>query len=145
MQTTIAAALLFASSAYAVCTDAPRPVVNWNYCVMEQRRDLSGQKLDNAGIRQTRLIMVNMERADLRKVNFEGANLGFGRFVKANAQAANFTNATLYGADFTDADLREATFDKVDMATVRLKGADLTGAKWSDGRVCGPISIGVCR
>jgi len=65
------------------------------------------------------LYRANFNRLDLSGVDLRKANLGF----------ATFRQATLYLADLEGADVR---------------GTDFTGALWTDGRICGPGSIGIC-
>ena len=48
---------------------------------------------------------------------------------------ANFQNANLMEANLTSSNITNANFD----------GANLIGATWTDGKTCGPNSIGVCN
>ncbi|UJR83918.1 pentapeptide repeat-containing protein [Sandaracinus amylolyticus] len=109
-----------------------------------------GTDLAHANLRGARLAGATLERCSLRGADLRGADL---------------TGAHLSGADLSDADLRDATLDRATLLGTDLRGANLqdaqlsrarfsgrlpegdallTGATWTDGRVCGAGSDGRC-
>jgi uncharacterized protein YjbI with pentapeptide repeats len=63
---------------------------------------------------------------------------------------ADLRSAELVGTNFRNANLRYADLTQANLSQADLTGADLTGTKlggavWTDGRVCGVTSVGVCR
>ena len=59
----------------------------------------------------------------------------------ANLSGADLSRANLWGANLTGANLTGATMP----APFYFEQANLSGATWTDGRKCGPDSIGVCK
>jgi hypothetical protein len=77
---------------------------------------------------------------DLRGADFSGADLSYARFVDCDLYEANFDGAMLYHCTFVDCELTKATFLGAYLSGFRLRGNDLTHAKF-DRRP----SIGVVR
>ncbi|UJR83917.1 Hypothetical protein I5071_59880 [Sandaracinus amylolyticus] len=109
-----------------------------------------GTDLGHANLRGARLAGATLERCSLRGADLRGADL---------------TGAQLSGADLSGADLRGATLDRAVLLGAILRGvnlegasvsraewsyrgerghAHLTGATWTDGRVCEAGSEGRC-
>lgn len=100
-----------------------------------QGADLSGANLTGADLREVELINANLTGA-----NLYGARLDWGDFQWADLSGVNLNGAMLSNANMRGANLKGA----------KVKGADfwkviLSGATWSDGRVCAEGSVGVCK
>ena len=105
------------SSSAARCAEAPRPEVNWEYCVMTGR-NLRGAQLAGATLRNAQLAGADLGGADLR-----GANLAY-----ADLSNALLRDARLDGARLVGATLSAAVLEGVSLAGADLGFADLTGA-----------------
>lgn len=151
------------------CNAPAQPWVNWSNCLMEGVRlaatDLRGARMRNANLSgadlrgsqlggadiaytnlvganltgtemtQAALVGANLRNADLSQAKLDGANLAYAVF-----QGANLTAADLTGADMSNADLKGAM-----ITLARLNEAKLDNAIWTDGKVCGPGSVGECK
>ncbi|MEO1019104.1 MAG: pentapeptide repeat-containing protein [Pseudomonadota bacterium] len=152
--------ILFASTAYAACTDAPGPGVQWRRCLLDgielQRLDLSGAVLRDASFKRSNLAGSDLSDVDARRAKFVTTELQATNLDNANLELADFTRANLADATLVNASLRRARFFRANLAGADLTGAiivgadllhaDLTGATWIDGlTVCGPGSLGTCR
>lgn len=92
---------------------------------------------------------------DLRAADLRGMELADANLEGANLMGANLTGVTLTDATLEDASLEKANFSKanlkgasLDHATIDdavFTGADLQDMTWTDGKVCGRGSIGVCK
>ncbi len=56
----------------------------------------------------------------------------------------DLSGANLSGANLSGANLRQASLEGADLSKADLTGAKLSNATWTDGRKCGPDSIGKC-
>jgi uncharacterized protein YjbI with pentapeptide repeats len=85
------------------------------------------------------------DRAVFAGSNFTDASLISSSAIAADFTAANFTRAILAGVNLTRAVLRNANLTNATLTSgTILAYADLTGATWIDGTVCGTGSIGKC-
>jgi uncharacterized protein YjbI with pentapeptide repeats len=146
--------------AYADCTDAPGPTVDWQRCYQDGR-DFAGADLSKAQLRDA-----SFTRAILEKTNFAGADAFGAKFYSARMAGVSFEGARVAEADFSEADLTGAIFRKTDMRGAKLisanlhdadlsganlRGADLFraqlgGALWTDGKTrCAEGSVGQCN
>jgi len=105
------------SSSSARCAEAPRPEVNWEYCVMTGR-NLRGAQLAGATLRNAQLAGADLGGADLR-----GADLAY-----ADLSNALLRDAQLDGARLVGASLSAAVLEGASLAGADLGFADLTGA-----------------
>jgi hypothetical protein len=78
--------------------------------------------------------------APSRGVNWQGCDKS--GYLLAGA---DLREADLSGANLSAANLSYANLSGVRLAGARLQDAILTGATWTDGRVCGEGSVGSCR
>jgi uncharacterized protein YjbI with pentapeptide repeats len=134
--------------------------VNWQRCYVDER-NLAGETLAGANLREASFQRSNLDGADLT-----GANAYRARFLSASLKGAKLDRGQFSEADFTRADLTGASLRNVDLRRARfyhasLRGADLSGAKaadtdflnadlsgalWTDGkRTCAAGSVGQCR
>lgn len=98
------------------------------------RADLQGSSFDRADLTGANFTDANLAATTARNTRFTGANM-----VRANLLGANLSGAVLRGANLTGARLGTASTN-----FTNLQNADLTGAAWIDGTVCGSGSIGRC-
>ncbi|MGE0384580.1 MAG: pentapeptide repeat-containing protein [Gammaproteobacteria bacterium] len=133
----------------ADCGTAAAPGVRWDGCAVGDRSlagaDLRGAVLHSvrgsgAVLTRARLDAADLSYAELTRARLDGAVLTGARMRGATLQAADLADADLSGADLSYADLRGAL-----LPGVRLGGARLDHAYWTDGRICGPQSVGTCR
>jgi curved DNA-binding protein CbpA len=115
--------------------------VDWSGTNLNER-DLSGRNLSNANLSNTDLQDsflhgTNLQSANLYKANLFRANLFQANLSNANLREANLIGADLSGADLSGADLTGARIRVGAKMTVRLVGANLTGAIMPDGNVYG--------
>ena len=104
------------------------------------KTNLTKANLANAILANAFLPNTNLTNANLYKVDLTGANLDRANLDSANLTNANLTNAFLYGANLTNANLTNANLTNADLYKV-----DLTGAIWTDGRICAANSISSCK
>ncbi len=112
------------------------------------RANLSQADLRGVNLAGASLIGANLSHANLRGVNLTGANLS-----QSDLQGAVFepNNEPLWAevkrraAEFIGANLSGANLSNAVVTRVNWSGANLTGATWTNGRICGPGSIGVCK
>ncbi len=130
-----AAAFVKMHAAHAACDDPPKPKVNWQGCD-KSKANLQGD---------ANLSGPNLAGANLSGTNLEAARLMLANLRRANLQRANLRRAKMEGADLRGADLRGADLRNAYLADNKWEGAYLTGAIWTDGRKCGPNSIGRCK
>lgn len=144
----------------ADCTQPAEPKVDWQRCYLDERdlsaHDLSGARLREASFQRavlngTMLVEVDAYRARFISAAMKGARLDKGMFAEAD-----FTKADLAGASLKEADLRRTKFFRANLRGADLTGAktggadllnaDLSGARWVDGkRVCAEGSLGQCN
>jgi len=74
---------------------------------------------------------VNWSNCDKSKTNLSGANL-----TDADLRTAVMSGTNLSGANLTNADLEEV---------MGMSDTNMSGATWTDGRICAEGSIGVCN
>ena len=91
----------------------------------------------------------NLRRANLSGNNLSGANLSHTDLSGANLKGVNLSNADLSNAKLTDAVLSGADLTGANLTGAKLAGAyttktDFSGAKWVDGKMCQPKSVGRC-
>lgn len=130
------------------CQAAPRPGINWNNCPLETR-DISGMDLSASDLRNAKL-----RDATLMGSKLNESNLAYANMVNANVSYTDLSGASLVGANLQRADLSYANLRGADLAYADLTGANIGGAElkesrldhaiWTDGRVCGPGSVGRC-
>lgn len=126
------------------CPAAPAPGVVWRGCDKRHAQlpnadlgnaQLNGVRLDGANLRGARLAYADLGQASLRGADLTGADLS-----GASLERADLSGASLAGTQLAYANLRQARLDGA-----RLEGARLDKATWTDGRVCAPASVGLCR
>jgi hypothetical protein len=78
--------------------------------------------------------------APSRGVNWQGCDKSGYLLAGADLREADLSGANLSGANLSYANL-----SGVRLAGARLQDAILTGATWTDGRVCGEGSVATCR
>lgn len=105
---------------------------------MAQMR-LDGANLQGANLSYSILQLANLKEANLMMSNLEGAHLHAVNLRKANLMLANLTRANLLDADLSGANLQGAN-----MQGAILIQTKLSGATWTDGRVCAEGSVGKC-
>ena len=88
-----------------------------------RERDLGGARLDDADLRDAQLAGTSLMGASLRSARLTGVSL---------------SEVVLAGADLRDADLTHLNIDR-DLEFVDLRGVLLEGARFADGRRCGPL------
>lgn len=130
------------------CQADPRPEVNWNNCRLETK-DLSRVDLRSSDLRNAKL-----RDATLMGSKLNQSNLAYAEMVNANISYADLSGASLVGANLQRADLSYANLAGANLAYADLTGANLGGADlrearfdhaiWTNGRVCGPGSVGRC-
>ncbi len=144
--TLVAAALLCASTAHAICTDPPAPGVSWSQCEKPDGLRLFRAALQRAQLQGTWLRFAKLTHAQLIGAQLNAANLTGANLRSADLTGADLTGAVLYLADLRGANLQGATMSRANITGARLEGADLSGAKWVDGsQLCAPKSIGECK
>jgi uncharacterized protein YjbI with pentapeptide repeats len=131
------------------------------------RVDLTGAVLTGAGDSRADLTGTNLNYATITGINLDGAamagvqlnhvqafqvswvraDLTGAQMTSANLSQGNFEQANFTGANLSDADLRGSNLrgSIIEQAGVQLSRAKLTGAVWTDGRVCANDSVGECR
>ena len=157
--------LLFASNAYAGCDDPIGDGVDYTNCRFSEGQDLVGSYLPDSNLSFASFIKVNFDksimmnsilafgtfsessfvRTNLYESNLQGANFEMSNFTSTNLTRANFTGSSLLEANFTNANLVEANFTDANINKAVFEGANLNKAIWTNGKVCGPESIGVCN
>ncbi len=146
--------------AYADCTDAAAPGVDWRRCYKDGRdlsnRDLSGAKLRDTSFSRAKLEATNFSKVDGTRAKFYTAKMAKARFDGARLAEADFSKSDLEGASFKGTDLRRTKFfgtnlRGADFTGAKMRGADfftadLSGATWINGKtVCAEGSIGQCN
>ncbi|GER01795.1 hypothetical protein JCM17845_24180 [Iodidimonas gelatinilytica] len=146
--------------AFAGCSDAPRPGVEWTRCFMNGRQfqdiDIQNGIVRDSSFSRATLDRANLSGLDGRRAKFMSASLKNVNLSGANLIDADFTKADLSGADLSHADLRGARLFQTNLGganltQARLEDADLyrtdfTGATWIDGTtICAEGSIGTCK
>ncbi len=121
----LALLLVTASGAQAACSDPAAPYVDWSNC------DKYG-----AVLKRTDLKYASLKGTDLTLASLSYADLNNADLTYAVLYLADLTNATLTNADLTNAKLMDGNGEYA---------ADLSGATWTDGRVCAAGSMGACN
>lgn len=107
-----------------------------------QRLMASGQcrgcDLRNADLRNRDLSGAQLEGSDLSGARLGGSSLAGARLRGARLRGVALFDVRLTGADLRDADLTHLDIDR-DLEFVDLTGVLLEGARFSNGRRCGPL------
>lgn len=131
------------------CSAVPAPAVVMNNCELAGEdladSDLSASQMRNADLSAASLARSRLQRADLSFAVLVMASLEGADFSHAILKGANLRAARLVGASFRDADLSYADLTGAVIAGADFTGADLGKAKWIDGSLCAPGSIGRCE
>lgn len=153
-------ALFFPAAAFAKCTDAPRPGVEWTRCFMNERSftgiDMTDGIVRDSSFSRATLDNASFENVDARRAKFVSASMRAINLRHANLRDADMTKAILDKADLSHADLRSARFFQASLRNANLTGArldnadfyrtDLSGAIWVDGEtVCAEGSLSICK
>lgn len=104
--------------------------------------------LDQANFGNAVFTRVNLSGSQANRVNFGALEVhGVFHLKNGKAEAAVFDKSVFHGpVSFANTSLKGASFVGVEFKSdVDWSGADLTNAKWTDGRICGANSIGTCR
>lgn len=121
-----------------------------NGCEMPAyRTKCPGANLEGADLRGRFLIMADLAGANLKGADLSDLNLWNTRLSKATLSGAKMARAFLTGADLRNAnlqfaDLRHAFLFRAQADGANFAGALLEGARWLNGAICGPGSIGDC-
>jgi len=87
-----------------------------------------------ANLRESILIAVNMQGADLRNADFEKSSIAGCDFTNADLWNAKFKESTLRKLDFRGSHLVGAEFTSADIAACNLQGARFgLSTHWPDG------------
>jgi hypothetical protein len=97
-----------------------------------------GCDLRGADLRNRNLNGVQLNAADLRDARLAGSSLAGASLRGARLTGIDFFEVRLTGADLRDADLSHLHIDR-DLEFMDLTGVLLEGARFSDGRRCGPL------
>lgn len=126
------------------CSAALSDGVNWTGC----RKP--GWAQPGVTARNTR-----MDQAQLDGANLKGADLSYASLIKVSLRNAELATVKFTGADLSGADLSGSDLSGADLSYAVLSTANLTGvrflatklekATWTDGRVCAPGSVDICR
>lgn len=100
----------------------------------------AGARVTDSWIDESLFNNTNFSNADLRGSRISGSVFNGSNFQNADLQGAELSRSRFEYVDFRNASLRNATLRRV-----RLTGANLSGAIWTDGRRCAEGSIGECR
>lgn len=146
--------------AFAKCTDAPRPGVEWIRCFLNERSftdiDITNGTVRDSSFSRATLDNAIFENVDARRAKFVSSSMRAINLRHANLRDADMTKAILDKADLSHADLRSVRFFQASLRHVNLTGArldnadfyrtDLSGAIWVDGEtVCAEGSLGICK
>ncbi|WP_342237000.1 pentapeptide repeat-containing protein [Inquilinus sp. OTU3971] len=149
-----------AAMAWAGCTDAAAPQVNWRRCLQDgrilSRVDLTGAQLRDVSLTRATMDGAILTGAEAYGAKFNRATLPGAKLDSARLANTDFTDADLTGADLSKSDLRNARFVGAKLRGATLTGAelrgtvfrdaDLSGATWTDGaKICAEGSIGLCE
>lgn len=116
--------------------------------------DLSNANLNLADFTGADITDANFTKADLTNAELDSAVTT--NFTEAVFTGVTLTGATLAGSNFTDVNLNGVDLSSTNLIGANLTGAglggglnqimnaDLSGAVWCDGCVCGANSIGTC-
>lgn len=103
-------------------------------------KDYSGQNLIRAEFSNARLAGSNFSGADLRGAVFSGSDLS-----RSNWQGADFDNGIAYLTDLSGINLRDAVLTSAMMIGSVFKGAEITGADFSDAVLDRSQVIELCK
>ena len=84
------------SSAFAACSDAAAPKVDWSLC------DKKGKNLQGLNLQGANLMGAGLQGTFLSMTNLKGANLGGANLKGAHISGADLKGAKLFGAIWTD-------------------------------------------
>jgi uncharacterized protein YjbI with pentapeptide repeats len=102
--------------------------------------------LTGANLKGVKADHVVFQVANVDGADFSGAELQGATFFTGSAQKANFAGANLKGVNFTRTNLTGADFKGATLdASTMFIHANLSGATWSDGRICAVGSDGSCQ
>lgn len=113
------------------------------------RQNLPNSHFENANLIAASFIGANLtnssfENAQLKNANFTQAKLTNAQFGNADLSGARLSGATLTNADFSNANLTQADLSGAIIKNISLDNVNLSGARWVDGRICKPHSVGEC-
>ena len=151
--------------ASAGCDDPLTDGVDYTNCRFSDGQDLKGSFLPNSNLSFASFIQVNFDksimmnsilaygtfsestfiRENFYESNLQGANFEKSEFTSSNLTRVNFTAATLIEVNFQNSNLIEANFTSSNITNANFEGSNLIGAIWTNGEVCGPDSIGICK
>ena len=151
--------------ASAGCDDPLTDGVDYTNCRFSDGQDLKGSFLPNSNLSFASFIQVNFDksimmnsilaygtfsestfiRANFYESNIQVANFEKSDFTSSNLTRVNFTGATLIEVNFQNSNLIEANFTSSNITNANFEGSNLIGAIWTNGEVCGPDSIGICK
>ncbi|MBI5451322.1 MAG: pentapeptide repeat-containing protein [Gammaproteobacteria bacterium] len=130
------------------CNAVAEPMVRWDNC---QKR---GGQLANISLRKASMENMDLRGADLHHSNLAEASLAFSILDQSHLEGATLTGGNLKGVSLRGAILSEALLQDADLSYADLTGAIIDGAdfsnanlgkaKWIDGSLCAPESVGRC-
>jgi uncharacterized protein YjbI with pentapeptide repeats len=100
-------------------------------------RACEGCDLHGANLAGADLSGVNLEAADLSGANLEATNLRGANLSRAILLKARIIDTKLSGANLRMADLSDLDIDQA-FESLEIIGAQLEGARFADGVICGP-------
>ena len=103
-------------------------------------KDYAGQNLVRSEFGDSNLQGANFAGADLRGAVFNGAKL-----ANANLHGVDFSDGIAYITDFANADLSNAIFNSAMLLKSSFKGANVTGADFSDAAIDRAQVVALCQ
>ena len=135
-------------SVQADCTAPPAAGVNYNGCNMR------GMSAENITLDGMSAASARLTGARLSGSSIKSANLGYANLDNAELSYVDFSDSVLKGASLRNADMSRVNLENADMRYADMTGAKigglligntrLSGAIWTNGKVCKPKSIGKC-
>ncbi len=130
------------------CQAPPGPGINWTNCQKDGlnlgKVDLREANLSNVRLSNSSLAGAVLSHANVAFADLSASDLRSTRLIGANLQGVNLRGAKLAGADLSLADLSYADLTGADLTGATLNGTKMHKAKWIDGRLCMPGSVGGC-
>ena len=102
------------------------------------RGECRGCDLSGADLRGRDLSGAQLQAADLSNARLAGGSLVGAKLRGARLSGVELYEVRLTGADLRDADLTHLHIDR-DLEFIDLTGVLLEGARFSEGRRCGPL------
>ena len=125
---------IFATPAFAECSDSPDKKVDWQGC-RKRNLMLTDTNLEAANLKETNFTSTDMRNSHFDKADFFKAVLIRVAFDDSSAKNANFEKAIGYRVSFRRTDLTEANFKKSEMQRVDFSGSRLTNVNFSKSEV----------